>query len=85
MLHFSVAGLGHLHRFLRINLEDSVLNGILDFGQHVVAVAVNHLYELADLPPRVRHILFLAPSFAFLLIVNGQSLGKHCDQWPVAG
>ena len=85
MLHFSVTGFCQLHRFLRVNLEDSILNGVLDLGQHVVAVAVNHLYELANLPPRVRHILFLASSFAFLLIVNGQSLGKHSDQWPVAG
>ena len=85
MLYFSVAGFCQLHRFLRIDLEYSILDGILDLGQHIVAVAVNHLYELADLSPRVRHILFLAPSFAFLLIVNGQSLGKHSDQWPVAG
>ena len=53
MFYFSIAGLCQFHRFLRVNLEDSVFNGVLDFGQHIVAVAVNHLYEFAYLPPRV--------------------------------
>ena len=58
MLYFSVAGLCQLYRFLRVNLEDSILDRILDFGQHVVTVAVDHLYEFADLSPRIRQVFF---------------------------
>ena len=77
MFNFTVTGVFPFKRFVRIYFKCVVFNRILDFGEHVVTVAVDYLYELAYLAPGVGHVLLFASQLAFIVIVNCERFRKY--------
>ena len=84
VLHLSIASMLQPDGFFGVNLHHAILHGILYFGKHIVAVAVDDLDELADFASRVGKTFLFSPFSTFLLVIAGQCFGQHSHQRAVA-
>ena len=70
MLNLAVTGMLHFYGLGRVNLKHSIFYRILDFGEHVITIAVDDLEELVNLTTGIGEVLLFAFLFAFFLIIR---------------
>ena len=74
----------HLDRFGWIDLENAVLYGVLDLGEHVIPVAMDNLEEFAYLSARIRKVLLFTFILTFLLIIHSKSLSQDRNERAIS-
>ena len=85
VLDFTVASVLLFYRLLGIDLEHTVLDGILDLGKHIVTVAVDYLNELTYFTAGVSKLLLLTSVSTLLVVILGKSFVQDSNQRTVTG